>query len=133
MLSHGEVRALVPGLGDGVVGAAYCPRGGHANPIQLMRACHCDTLANGGVYLPGRNVDAIKLMPRSFVVHCDADHFIASKLVIAAGLGRSCLAPNGRPEHAAHPARRSDPGHRTAAAAPRPPHSRSCGKLRKVP
>jgi hydrogen cyanide synthase HcnC len=93
MLSRLEIRAMVPGLGDSVVGAAFCPRDGHASPLQLMRAFHSGLHNNGGTYLPGRSVNAIEPMPQGFTVRCDADHFSAPKLVIAAGLGSRHLAP----------------------------------------
>jgi hydrogen cyanide synthase HcnC len=93
MLSRAEVRAMVPGLGDDVVGAAFCPRDGHANPLQLLRAFHNGINGNGGTYLPGRTVSAIEPGAHSFTVHCGAENFVAPKVVIAAGLGSRGLAP----------------------------------------
>src|SRR5258708_6862053 len=40
MLDRDEVRAMVPGLGDRVVGASFCPLDAHANPLHLLRALH---------------------------------------------------------------------------------------------
>jgi glycine/D-amino acid oxidase-like deaminating enzyme len=93
MLGRAEVRAMVPGLGDSVVGAAFCPRDGHASPLQLLRAFHRGIVGNRGKYLPGRNVDAIEPRPNAFTVRCGSEHFTAAKLVIAAGLGSRSLAP----------------------------------------
>jgi glycine/D-amino acid oxidase-like deaminating enzyme len=92
MLHRSEVRAMVPGLGDAVVGAAFCPRDGHASPLQLLRAFHSGTLGNRGTYLPGRTVEAIEPGPHAFTVRCGGEHFSAAKLVIAAGLGSRALA-----------------------------------------
>ena len=93
MLDRAEVRAMVPGLGDGVVGASFCPIDGHANPLHLLRALHAGLLRLGGEYLPGRTVDAIDAAPNSFTVRCGAERFVAAKLVISAGLGSRDLAP----------------------------------------
>ena len=40
ILDRAEVHAMVPGLGDRVVGASFCPIDGHANPLYLLRALH---------------------------------------------------------------------------------------------
>jgi hydrogen cyanide synthase HcnC len=93
MLDRNEVRAMVPGIGDAVVGAAFCPRDGHANPLLLLRAFHRGIVNNGGAYLPACKVDAIEPGPHTFTVRCGAQHFSAAKLVIAAGLGSRALAP----------------------------------------
>lgn len=99
MLDRAEVRAMVRGLGDAVVGAAFCPQDGHASPLQLLRAFHSGIVANSGTYLPGRTVDAIEPgqhgLPNQhgFLVRCGSERFTAAKLVIAAGLGSRALAP----------------------------------------
>ncbi len=93
MLDRAEVRAMVPGLGDRVVGASFCPIDGHANPLALLRGLTAGLRAAGGAYLPGRTVDAIDPAPHSFTVRCGAERFTAGKLVIAAGLGSRDLAP----------------------------------------
>jgi len=93
MLDRAEARAMVPGLGDRVVGASFCPIDGHASPLHLLRALHAALPAQGGAWLPGRRVDAIHPAPHSFTVQCGAERFTATKLVIAAGLGSRDLAP----------------------------------------
>jgi glycine/D-amino acid oxidase-like deaminating enzyme len=93
MLGRDEVRSMVPGLGDRVVGASFCPIDGHANPLYLLRALHAALLQHDGAYLPGRTVDAIDAAPHSFTVRCGAERFTCEKLVIAAGLGSRDLAP----------------------------------------
>jgi hydrogen cyanide synthase HcnC len=93
MLDRAEARAMVPGLGDRVVGASFCPIDGHANPLYLLRALHAALPTQGGAWLPARKVDAIHPAPHSFTVHCGAERFTAAKLVIAAGLGSRDLAP----------------------------------------
>jgi glycine/D-amino acid oxidase-like deaminating enzyme len=93
MLGRNEVRGMVPGLGDSVVGAAFCPRDGHANPLQLLRAFHAGMVGSCGTYLPGRRVDSIESGSHAFVVRCGGERVAAAKLVIAAGLGSRALAP----------------------------------------
>src|SRR6185312_4832403 len=93
MVDRAEVRAMVPGLGDRVVGASFCPIDGHASPLRLLRALHAALPAQRGAYLPNRKVDAIDPAPHSFTVHCGGERFAAPRLVIAAGLGSRDLAP----------------------------------------
>lgn len=93
MLDRTEVQAMVPGLGDRVVGASFCPIDGHASPLHLLRALNAGLRAQHGDYLPGRKVTTITPAPHSFIVSCGAERFTAGKLVIAAGLGSRDLAP----------------------------------------
>lgn len=93
IIDRAEVQAMVPGLGDPVVGASFCPIDGEAHPLNLLRALHAALLQLGGAYLPGRTVDAIDATPNSFAVRVGAERFTAAKLVIAAGLGSRELAP----------------------------------------
>lgn len=93
MLDRAEVRAMVPGIGDAVVGASFCPADGHANPLLLLRGLHAALQRLDAAYLPGRKVDLIRAAPHRFAVGCGAEQFTAEKLVIAAGLGSRALAP----------------------------------------
>jgi glycine/D-amino acid oxidase-like deaminating enzyme len=93
ILDRAEVHAMVSGLGDRVVGASFCPIDGHASPLYLLRALHTALAGSGGAYWPNRKVTAIDPAPHSFVVHCGGESFLASRLVIAAGLGSRDLAP----------------------------------------
>jgi hydrogen cyanide synthase HcnC len=93
MLDRNEVRAMVPDLGDRVVGASFCPIDGHASPLYLLRALQADAQAKGMAYRPGRKVDKIEAAPNDFAVHSGSERFIAPRVVIAAGLGSRELAP----------------------------------------
>ena len=93
MLDRAELRAMVPRIGDAVVGGAYCPRDGHANPLVTLRALQQALLALGGAYLPNRSVDWIDAAPHDFTLHCGGETIRAGKVVIAAGLGSARLAP----------------------------------------
>jgi hydrogen cyanide synthase HcnC len=93
VLDRAEVRAVVPGLGDRVVGASFCPIDGHASPLHLLRALHQDAQRLGVAYLPGRKVDAIDAAPNDFSARSGTERFSAPRIVIAAGLGSRDLAP----------------------------------------
>ena len=84
---------MVPGLGDRVVGASFCPIDGHASPLYLLRALHQDAQANGAAYKPGCKMDAIEAAPNDFTVRSSSERFTAPRVVIAAGLGSRDLAP----------------------------------------
>ena len=87
MLSREQVRAMVPGLGDAVTGASFCPIDGHANPLRLLKALH-QTLD----YRPNRKVGAIEARPNLFIVRAGDERYIAPRIVISAGLGSRELA-----------------------------------------
>jgi hydrogen cyanide synthase HcnC len=88
MLSRQDVRAMVPGLGDEVTGASFCPLDGHASPLHLLKALHQDL-----DYRPNRRVNSIDARPNLFTVQTGSETYIAPRLVIAAGLGSRALAP----------------------------------------
>jgi glycine/D-amino acid oxidase-like deaminating enzyme len=88
MMDRDEVRSMVDGLGDEVVGASYCPIDGHASPLFLLRALHQSL-----DYRPNHTAQRIDAAPHSFRVHCGSESFHAPRLVIAAGLGSRDLAP----------------------------------------
>jgi glycine/D-amino acid oxidase-like deaminating enzyme len=93
MLDRNEVRAMVPGLGDRVVGASFCPIDGHASPLYLLRALHNGGQAAGVAYRPGHKADRIDAAPHDFTVHAGEGKYNARTLVLAAGLGSRELAP----------------------------------------
>lgn len=92
MLDRAEVRAMVPGVGDAVVGASFCPADGHANPLKLLQSLHKGLADFGSDYLPNRTVDAID-HDGNFIVRAGAERFLAARVAIAAGLGGRALAP----------------------------------------
>ncbi len=93
MLDRAEVRALVPAVSDQVVGAAFCPADGHANPLKLLRALHDALLRESGDYLPNRRVGSITPQAGGFRIEAGGEVFTCAKVVIAAGLGSAALAP----------------------------------------
>ncbi len=92
MICRDDLRAMLPAIGDRVVGAAFCPADGHANPLLLLQSLQSGMTGHGGDYLPGRTVDDIAY-DGGFTVTCGAERFLSDKIVIAAGLGSRILAP----------------------------------------
>lgn len=93
MLDRAEVRAMVPMVGDAVVGAAFCPVDGHVNPLKLLRSLQDALVREGGAYLPNRSVSRIVPQEPGFVVEAGGERFTCGKVVVAAGLGSAALAP----------------------------------------
>ena len=94
MLDRAEVRAMVPMVGDRVVGAAFCPVDGHVNPLKLLRSLQDALAKEGGAYLPNQSVS--RIVPQAgggFVVEAGGERFTCGKVVVAAGLGSRDLAP----------------------------------------
>ena len=88
MLPREAVRAMVPGLGDTVTGASFCPLDGHASPLHLLKALH-ETLN----YRPNRRITRIDARPHRFSIQTGPETYVAPRIVIAAGLGSRVLAP----------------------------------------
>lgn len=93
MLDGKEVRDMLPGLGERVVGASWTPYDGHANPLNLLHALHRGFTAAGGRYVPEAGVTTARAAPRDFRVSTPAGDFRAPRIVLAAGLGNAALAP----------------------------------------
>jgi glycine/D-amino acid oxidase-like deaminating enzyme len=93
MLDHGEVAAMLPGIGESVTGASWTPYDGHANPLDLLHALHKGLAAKGGRYLPNARVRNVWAAQGEFRVAAASGEIVAPRLVLAAGLGNAELAP----------------------------------------
>jgi glycine/D-amino acid oxidase-like deaminating enzyme len=93
MLGPAELRSMLPGVGDAVVGASWTRYDGHANSLYLLHALHKGFVARGGTYIPNRTVDYAGVAPHDFRLGSGADEVFAPKIVLAAGLGNARLAP----------------------------------------
>jgi glycine/D-amino acid oxidase-like deaminating enzyme len=93
MLDHQELADLLPGLGPAVTGASWTPYDGHANSLNLLHALHKAFAAKGGIYLPNRTVTEASVAPHDFRLDLAGETIVASKVVLAAGLGNAKLAP----------------------------------------
>jgi len=85
-----ELRKLTPEIGPDVVGATYCPRDGHVNPLYLLRALYTDFQSRGGQVVNGSSVDNIREENRGFRLSGGVEMF-AQKVVLCAGLGNRKL------------------------------------------
>ena len=92
MLDSAGVRGLLPACGPEVVGGAYTPYDGHANPLRLMRGLHVSLAARGADYLTGARVEDIRSLPGGGLeVHSRRGQIAGAKVVIAAGHGSKAL------------------------------------------
>lgn len=93
MLDRGELKELLPGIGEQVTGASWSPYDGHANPLYTLRALHAALSARGGRYVAEAKVHALAASAGVFTAETARGRFQAPRLVLAAGLGSAALAP----------------------------------------
>jgi hydrogen cyanide synthase HcnC len=93
MLDRAELADMLPGLGPAVTGGSWTPYDGHVNSLYLLHALHKGFVERGGTYLPNRTVDYAAAQPNDFRLGNGADEIAAPKIVLAAGLGNTALAP----------------------------------------
>lgn len=87
-----ELREMIPGLGDRVVGGSYCPHDGHVNPLYLLRGLHKALHDRKADYFANHRIRSIERSGAHFVITLPEDRFACSKVVLAAGLGSRELA-----------------------------------------
>ena len=80
-------------LGPEVVGAVYCPLSGHVSPLKLLNALHAGFQKYGGVYQASSTVKEIIPSGEGFTIKTNTESFSCKRVVIAAGLGVTTLAP----------------------------------------
>ena len=90
-LGHNALKEVVPEIGPSVVGATYCPKDGHVNPLYLLRALHTAFKRKGGRLVNGAKVDRITPLSPGFEVN-HVRSWRAERVVLAAGLGSTRLA-----------------------------------------
>ncbi len=93
MLDHAQVEKMLPQIGPDVIGASFCPLDGHVNSLRLLRALHVGFQRLGGHYLAGHAVERIEPRGGEFRLHAAGSAIAAGRVVLAAGLGNSRLAP----------------------------------------
>jgi glycine/D-amino acid oxidase-like deaminating enzyme len=93
ILDRQAVRAMFPGIGEAVTGAAFCPHDGACNSLRLFRALHAGVQHRGGRYEFDQTVRAIRFQNPGFEVATERGTYRAGKVVLAAGLGTRDLAP----------------------------------------
>lgn len=86
LLSKSETHEIAPYLSDKIVGAAYCPDEGHANPREVTPAFVKRAIGNGAKVHVETPVESIEKLNGKWYVQVNAgDVIIADNLVIASG------------------------------------------------
>lgn len=91
ILGNNAIRKLVPEIGPDVAGASYSKYDGQANPLRLLQALHRAYRQRGGQYYPGNSVLGIEKRGEKFVLKTTHGQVIASRIVLASGLGNATL------------------------------------------
>lgn len=93
ILDQAETRRRLPLVGETVAGAIFSPLDGHVNPLRLFAAFHKALQLRGVHYLPHRKTTAIRHRAGAFELHGDGWRLTSGKIVLAAGIGSTALAP----------------------------------------
>jgi glycine/D-amino acid oxidase-like deaminating enzyme len=92
ILQRADLRALLPGIGEDVVGASFSQLDGHVNPLHLLRALQQAFQDAGGRYEPGFRVEHIANEKHGFTAVGHSGSVAGGRIVLAAGLGAAGLA-----------------------------------------
>lgn len=93
ILTHDQVKAMLPDIGPEVVGGSFCPLDGHVNSLRLFRTLHAALNARGVTYLPSHRVEAITKEAGEFRLATPHGEIRAVKVALAAGNANMRLAP----------------------------------------
>jgi glycine/D-amino acid oxidase-like deaminating enzyme len=93
ILDHGQVEKMMPQIGPEVAGASFCPADGHVNALRLLYALHVGFARLGGTYHSNHTVNRIEPRAGEFRLHTANGEIGAGRIVLAAGLGNTRLAP----------------------------------------
>lgn len=94
IISGNDLRRTYSGIGEGVVGATFCPLDGHVNPLRLLSALRIAVVALGGTMISDARVTQVLANKSgSFELSVqDGRHFKTERVILAAGLGTNPLA-----------------------------------------
>ncbi|MGN7882506.1 NAD(P)/FAD-dependent oxidoreductase [Ensifer sp. 22460] len=93
ILDQAETRRRLPLVGETVAGAIFSPLDGHANALRLFAGFHKAAQQRGVHYLPHRKTTAIRHRAGAFELAGDGWRLVGGKIVLAAGIGNTALAP----------------------------------------
>lgn len=93
ILDHAGVARMLPEIGPEVVGGSYCSLDGHCNSLRLLRALHIGMERRGARYLPNHRVEQIDHAEGGFRLCHNHGEVHAGRVVLAAGIGNTRLAP----------------------------------------
>ncbi len=83
----------IPAASPLLAGGLYSRHDGHANPLFTLRALHAAFQLHGGVYLPHHPVREVRPVAGRFAIETAQQTLDAGRVVLAAGLGNTTLAP----------------------------------------
>jgi hydrogen cyanide synthase HcnC len=93
IMSASEIRSYLPHVGPDVVGGSYCPIDGHVNALKLFRALHRSMIVHGVDYRPNSRVTEIEYDNGFRLRLGNSGTIETGRLLLAAGLDNSRLAP----------------------------------------
>ncbi len=93
ILTHDQVKAMLPDIGPEVVGGSFCELDGHVNSLRLFRTLHTALNARGVTYLPSHRVENITKEGGEFRLTTPHGEIRAAKVALAAGNANMRLAP----------------------------------------
>lgn len=93
MLDRRQLDDLLPtlSLGPQVVGASFCHRDGHVNPLQLLAALHHAIPSMGGRVAYRSTVSTVRSESGGFCVAGPAGEWHARRVIVAAGVATADL------------------------------------------
>jgi glycine/D-amino acid oxidase-like deaminating enzyme len=94
VLDQAETRRRLPLVGETVAGAIFSPLDGQTNPLRVFAALHKAFQQRGGHYLPHRKTTELRARSGGgFEVAGEGWTLGGGKLILAAGVGNTALAP----------------------------------------
>lgn len=93
ILDQAETRRRLPRIGETVAGAIFSPLDGQVNPLRLFASLHKAMQQRGAHYLPHRKTTTIRHRGGAFEVAGEGWRLGAGKIVLAAGIDNTTLAP----------------------------------------
>lgn len=92
-IGRGELKAMFPMIGDSIPGGTLSRLDGAVDPLRLLRALLAAFAGLSGTYVSGAKVDTIARDGGGFVADTAAGRFHGARVLLAAGLGNTALAP----------------------------------------
>lgn len=84
-LPVGDLKKVLPFVGDSIAGATYSPMDGHVNPLLLYRALREGLYRHHGKLFPSEKAVRVYKNATHYVVETAKNTFYADKVVITAG------------------------------------------------
>lgn len=92
-LNPAQLAEKEPYIGKEVIGATFSPHDGHVNPLLLLRAMLAGFQMHGGHYHAQHSVSDIQPNAAGFKLNTAKGYVQAKKVILAAGLDNTRLAP----------------------------------------